>query len=364
MTQHTPTIGAGQTGLDYRTQDNDGKKALLNHHKGSSAPAYAEAGILWLDDTATPWILKIYDGTDWIRLGDVNASTNAFFPYEGTAVPRLLNDASDTGSANAYAVAPTPAIAAYATGQIVLLRPAHANTAASTLAVSGLTAKSIKQMDGSSIAAGSIVTTGVYHLVYDGTNFVLLNPSLGSAAFLTAGTAANNAVQLDGSARLPAVDGSQLTNIQPILKAAALSYAVSSGTAGPDYASATWNTVPLNTEDFDPAGIVSISSNRFTLAAGTYALTAHAGANRAGANQRIRIYNITDAAQAVASTNIKSPNATTSPTLQVSLSGFVTIAGSKAFELQLYADLDPAADTAVATGESEVYAQVSILKIA
>lgn len=39
------------------------------------------------------------------------------------------------------------------------------------------------------------------------------NLGLGSAATLTAGTAANNAVQLDGSARLPAVDGSQLTNL-------------------------------------------------------------------------------------------------------------------------------------------------------
>jgi hypothetical protein len=36
---------------------------------------------------------------------------------------------------------------------------------------------------------------------------------LGSAAVLTAGTSANNAVQLDGSARLPGVDGSQLTNL-------------------------------------------------------------------------------------------------------------------------------------------------------
>lgn len=39
------------------------------------------------------------------------------------------------------------------------------------------------------------------------------NLGLGSAATLTAGTSANNAVQLDGSAKLPAVDGSQLTNL-------------------------------------------------------------------------------------------------------------------------------------------------------
>ena len=36
---------------------------------------------------------------------------------------------------------------------------------------------------------------------------------LGSAATLTAGTGANNVVQLDGSSKLPAVDGSQLTGI-------------------------------------------------------------------------------------------------------------------------------------------------------
>lgn len=39
------------------------------------------------------------------------------------------------------------------------------------------------------------------------------NLGLGSAATLTAGTSANNAVQLDGSAKLPAVDGSALTGL-------------------------------------------------------------------------------------------------------------------------------------------------------
>lgn len=36
---------------------------------------------------------------------------------------------------------------------------------------------------------------------------------LGSAATLNAGTSANNLVQLDGTGKLPAVDGSQLTNL-------------------------------------------------------------------------------------------------------------------------------------------------------
>ncbi len=76
MSQQTPIIGSSQSGLEYRTQDNAGKQALLNHHKGSTAPTYVEAGCIWLDDTATPWVLKIHDGTDWIILAEVNATTN------------------------------------------------------------------------------------------------------------------------------------------------------------------------------------------------------------------------------------------------------------------------------------------------
>ena len=41
---------------------------------------------------------------------------------------------------------------------------------------------------------------------------------LGTAATQTVGTSASNVVQLDGSAKLPAVDGSQLTNIASGLK--------------------------------------------------------------------------------------------------------------------------------------------------
>lgn len=45
---------------------------------------------------------------------------------------------------------------------------------------------------------------------------------LGSAATLTAGTSANNVVQLDGSAKLPALDASNLTNIPTVSQASSL----------------------------------------------------------------------------------------------------------------------------------------------
>jgi hypothetical protein len=59
------------------------------------------------------------------------------------------------------------------------------------------------------------------------------NLGLGTAAVLDTGTSANNAVQLDGSARLPAVDGSQLTG----LPAGYTGWTVSDGTNSENIAS-------------------------------------------------------------------------------------------------------------------------------
>lgn len=57
--------------------------------------------------------------------------------------------------------------------------------------------------------------TGTAALVDTGTDSidVPLNSDLGTAAYLDVGTSANNIVQLNGSAQLPAVDGSNLTGI-------------------------------------------------------------------------------------------------------------------------------------------------------
>lgn len=93
MSQFDPVIGADKSGLAYRQDDNNGKKAIMTHHKGATAPAYAEAGISWLDDSASPWALKLYDGTDWITIGEIDASANTFNPH---TVGSALQDASET----------------------------------------------------------------------------------------------------------------------------------------------------------------------------------------------------------------------------------------------------------------------------
>jgi hypothetical protein len=164
-------------------------------------------------------------GANWIFVHDFAANAKTLFPYS-----------ADTGTTNTFAISPTPAPSSYSVGQIYLLLAAHNNTGACTVNVSTLGAKSIKLLDGTDPASGQITTTGISVMIYNGTNMILINPVLGSAAYATAGTAAGNVLVLDGSglvplanipsgitankivalngsSQLPAVDGSLLTNL-------------------------------------------------------------------------------------------------------------------------------------------------------
>ena len=64
-------------------------------------------------------------------------------------------------------------------------------------------------------------------------------------------------------------------------------------TAGGTFTSGAWRTRDLNTEIADPDGIVSISSNQFTLGAGSYLIRWSAPAYRVDRHQS-RLINITD----------------------------------------------------------------------
>ena len=83
---------------------------------------------------------------------------------------------------------------------------------------------------------------------------------------------AGQVLKTDGSGNLSWVDYTS-----PLFS----SYAIicdqnSAGTNGGTMTSGTWHTRDLNTEIADPDGIVSISSNQFTLQAGTYLIKASA----------------------------------------------------------------------------------------
>jgi len=93
----------------------------------------------------------------------------------------LIFQASDTGSANTYAIALTPAVTAYVAGQVFHFKAANASSGASTLNVNALGAKNIKKKNDQAIAAGDIEQNAIVSVIYDGTSFQMLS-QLGTSA--------------------------------------------------------------------------------------------------------------------------------------------------------------------------------------
>jgi hypothetical protein len=82
------------------------------------------------------------------------------------------------GTADALTISVAGAPSAYAAGQRYAFIVASNNTGAATLAVNGLSAKSIRRPDGSALAAGDLVAGTLVGVTYDGTNFRLANTPL------------------------------------------------------------------------------------------------------------------------------------------------------------------------------------------
>lgn len=76
---------------------------------------------------------------------------------------------ADTGSANAYAIAPSTPAVGYKGGQRFVFIPANANTGASTVNVSGLGVISIVRPDGTALRSGDIPAGGLVEIIYQAT---------------------------------------------------------------------------------------------------------------------------------------------------------------------------------------------------
>lgn len=146
-----------------------------------------------------------------LLVGDMPADHRAELEYDSTDFI-LKNPAQDdndryaleTGAADAYVIAPSPAIAAYRTGLTVIFKVVNANaTASPTLNVNGLGVKNIGKMGGTTTVGlnpGDMEAGAVVMLFYDGTNFILLNPSSKASAlggWATVNSAGGTPVYLD-----------------------------------------------------------------------------------------------------------------------------------------------------------------------
>jgi hypothetical protein len=115
------------------------------------------------------------------------------------------------GGTGLTSVASGSYLAGNGTGALLAKTPAQVKTALA-LVKGDVGLGSVENTALSTWAGSTNITT--LGTITTGTVPVARVSGLGSAALYNAGAAGNNVVQLDGSARLPAVDGSQLTNIR------------------------------------------------------------------------------------------------------------------------------------------------------
>lgn len=94
---------------------------------------------------------------------------------------KAINDyAADSVGTDSYAITITPAITAYATGQVFIFKAGTANTGACTLNVSGLGAKTLKKNKDQDLVTGEILADQIVAVCYDGTNMQVISRLAGS----------------------------------------------------------------------------------------------------------------------------------------------------------------------------------------
>ena len=106
----------------------------------------------------------------------------------------------------------------------------------------------------------------------------------------------------------------------------------SAGTDGGSFTSGSWQTRDLNAELSDPDGIVSISSNQFTLAAGTYRILANIPAYQTNRHQSA-LYNVTDTSYVQYGSTEYTGSGDNVNSISILRSQF-TVSGSKVFEIR------------------------------
>jgi len=89
-------ISIDNTGFaNFRSKLNESLNALNSLHSGTSRPASATTGTIWLDSTnagSNSLTIKFFDGTDDISLADIDTSANTVNWLDSSVVADLVND--------------------------------------------------------------------------------------------------------------------------------------------------------------------------------------------------------------------------------------------------------------------------------
>lgn len=157
-----------------------------------------------------------------------------------------------TGSANAYVLSTGMSIAALAAGLVVAAKLNFSASGAATLAVDGLTATAIKNLDGTAIASGDMPSGSICVFAHDGTNWQLRNRMVSSSTFQAQDADLTALAALDATAGMLARTGADTFAVRTLAVTGPASIANATGAAA-----APTITVILNSE---PQGRLTLTT--------------------------------------------------------------------------------------------------------
>jgi hypothetical protein len=313
--------------------------------------------------------------------GDINDAGRA---DEGMLARHYLDhDGSRTasGSSNAFTVTSSRTIAALFDNLTLCFSANHTITGAATLNLNGIGAKSLKRFNGNALASGDIVSGQPVHVLYKLSADVFYMVS--AAAALTSNMfvdVTENASPGDPAAddvRLYAkdVNGSSMlayrdsAGLERVLSHAGELVAIiedqkSQNTAPQSLTQNTDNVRNLNTVTFNRNSLVSLSSNRFTLPAGTWEIAwqaPHYAINLpTPCTSQSFLYNQSDSSEVARGTIAGSGDSDGGGGDQSHGATVVTIAASKAFEIRHRTSANGVAGGTRGNYGTEVYTRVTV----
>jgi len=109
-----------------------------------------------------------------------NATVRTMYPSAGQLQDGVITYLTSVAGTNTITAVGAVGMTAYATGQRFTFIAAGTNTGVATLNINSISAKAITKFGATAIVAGDIVANTAYEVMYDGTQFQLLNPSYSS----------------------------------------------------------------------------------------------------------------------------------------------------------------------------------------